>query len=95
MPKMSGKELAQHLLESRPETKVLYMSGYSENLVSHQGILDAGVALIEKPFAEESLLQRVRNPRRLPQHKVRRSHMRIACVKKGLNRDGEGPGGRR
>ncbi len=60
MPKMSGKELAQHLLESRPETKVLYMSGYSENLVSHQGILDAGVALIEKPFAEESLLQRVR-----------------------------------
>ncbi len=60
MPKMSGKELAQHLQKSRPETKVLYMSGYSENLVSHQGILDAGVALIEKPFAEESLLQRVR-----------------------------------
>ena len=36
------------------------MSGYSENLVSHQGILDADVALIEKPFAEESLLQRIR-----------------------------------
>lgn len=60
MPTMSGNELAQHLRMSRPEAKVLYMSGYSENLVSHQGILDADVALIEKPFAEESLLQRVR-----------------------------------
>lgn len=60
MPKMSGKELAQRLQQQRPEVKVLYMSGYSENLVSHQGILDADVALIEKPFAEESLLQRIR-----------------------------------
>ncbi len=60
MPKMSGTELAQHLRKSRPEAKVLYMSGYSENLVSHQGILDADVALIEKPFAEEGLLQRIR-----------------------------------
>ena len=60
MPKMSGKELAQHLRKCRPEARVLYMSGYSENLVSHQGILDADVALIEKPFAEESLLQRIR-----------------------------------
>jgi PAS domain S-box-containing protein len=60
MPKMSGKELAQHFLKDRPSTKVLYMSGYTENFVSHQGILDADVALIEKPFSEDALLGRVR-----------------------------------
>jgi two-component system cell cycle sensor histidine kinase/response regulator CckA len=60
MPKMSGRELAQQLQKRRPEIKVLFMSGYAENLVSHQGILDANVVLIEKPFSEEGLLQRIR-----------------------------------
>jgi two-component system, cell cycle sensor histidine kinase and response regulator CckA len=60
MPNMSGKELAQHLKQKRPDVKVLYMSGYTENFVSHQGILDADVALIEKPFAEDALVQRIR-----------------------------------
>jgi PAS domain S-box-containing protein len=60
MPKMCGKELAQQLQKNRPDIRVLYMSGYSELLVSHQGILDANVALIEKPFSEEGLLQRIR-----------------------------------
>jgi two-component system, cell cycle sensor histidine kinase and response regulator CckA len=60
MPKMSGKELAQHLEQRRPGIHVLFMSGYTEKLVSHQGILNPGVALIEKPFTEDALLQRVR-----------------------------------
>ena len=60
MPKMSGKELAQHLKQKQPGLKVLFMSGYTESFVSHEGILDADVALIEKPFAEAALLDRIR-----------------------------------
>jgi two-component system cell cycle sensor histidine kinase/response regulator CckA len=60
MPKMSGKELAQRLKQKQPGLKVLFMSGYTENFVSHQGILDADVALIEKPFVEATLLDRIR-----------------------------------
>jgi DNA-binding response OmpR family regulator len=44
----------------RPATKLLYMSGYSQDVIVHQGRLEAGVNLIEKPFAAENLLQRVR-----------------------------------
>ena len=50
MPGMNGRELAQRITSERPETKVLYMSGYTENAIGHNGTLDAGITLLQKPF---------------------------------------------
>jgi PAS domain S-box-containing protein len=61
MPGMSGKDLAGKMTEARPEVRVLYMSGYSEDVIVHQGALEPGVHLIEKPFAAEALLRKVRD----------------------------------
>ena len=60
MPGMNGRELAQRISEIRPNVKVLYMSGYTENVVGHNGTLDAGVRLLQKPFSLRSLKSRVR-----------------------------------
>jgi two-component system, cell cycle sensor histidine kinase and response regulator CckA len=60
MPQMSGPELAQALSQARPEMKVLFMSGYTDDLIAHHGMLNAGTILIEKPFDISSLLTKVR-----------------------------------
>ncbi len=60
MPRMSGPELGSRLRAFQPDVRILYMSGYSEDLVSRQGILESDADLIEKPFDEASLLFRVR-----------------------------------
>jgi CheY-like chemotaxis protein len=60
MPLQSGRELAGHLARERPGLKVLYISGYSDNIISRHGILDDGVHLLPKPFTPEQLLVRVR-----------------------------------
>jgi PAS domain S-box-containing protein len=60
MPGMNGRELAQRISEIRPNVKVLYMSGYTENVVGHDGTLDAGVRLLQKPFNLRDLKNRVR-----------------------------------
>ena len=60
MPGMNGRELAQRISEIRPNVKVLYMSGYTENVVGHDGMLDAGVRLLQKPFNLRDLKLRVR-----------------------------------
>ncbi|HLK38922.1 MAG TPA: ATP-binding protein [Polyangiaceae bacterium] len=59
MPQMTGVELAARLKEVRPETKVLYMSGYAEEAVERVGALDAAV-FIAKPFSSAALRQKVR-----------------------------------
>ena len=60
MPGMNGRELAQRISEIRPNVKVLYMSGYTENVIGHNGMLDPGVRLLQKPFNLRDLRSKVR-----------------------------------
>jgi PAS domain S-box-containing protein len=60
MPGMNGRELAQRISEIRPNVKTLYMSGYTENVIGHNGTLDAGVRLLQKPFNLRDLRSKVR-----------------------------------
>ncbi len=61
MPRMSGRELADKLSASRPEMKVLYMSGFTDKAIVHQGILDANVAFLQKPFSPQDLARKIRD----------------------------------
>jgi two-component system, NtrC family, sensor kinase len=59
MPGMNGRVLGDAAKQHRPGLKVLYMTGYSRNAIVHQGRLDPGVSLIQKPFSETALASRV------------------------------------
>ncbi len=56
MPGMQGKEVAERIRELHPDIGVLYMSGYTQGILGAQGVINAGITLIEKPFTQESLL---------------------------------------
>jgi PAS domain S-box-containing protein len=60
MPGISGRELADQLQRSHPGIKVLFMSGYTDEAISHHGVLVSGVAFLEKPFTPDILLRKVR-----------------------------------
>ncbi len=60
MPGMHGPELARELTVSRPGLRVLYVSGYSENDISEQGVVHAELELMQKPFSQDGLLRRIR-----------------------------------
>jgi two-component system cell cycle sensor histidine kinase/response regulator CckA len=60
MPEMSGRDLAQRLARQRPEIRVLFMSGHTENAIVHHGVLKPGIAFIQKPFRLETLVHKVR-----------------------------------
>jgi nitrogen-specific signal transduction histidine kinase/CheY-like chemotaxis protein len=60
MPEISGRELARSVAGLEPGIGVLYMSGYTDGVIAHHGVLDAGVAYIQKPFTADSLARKVR-----------------------------------
>lgn len=60
LPKLSGKDLADRLKKQRPETHIVYMSGYTEQAVLLHGVIDSGSRFIEKPFTQEILLWHIR-----------------------------------
>ena len=60
MPKMHGPELAKRVSSLYPETMVIYMSGYIENVIPHHGILEKGMEYIQKPFTVNELVRKVR-----------------------------------
>ena len=60
MPGMSGRELAESMLQKRPGLAILYMSGYEKEIIAQRGILERGMDLIEKSFSAEGLCHKVR-----------------------------------
>jgi len=61
MPGLGGRELAERLLASRPDTRVLYVSGYTDDAVVRKGVMADEVAFLQKPLSAEVLLRRVRD----------------------------------
>jgi len=59
MPGMNGKEMARQLAELRPGLKVLFMSGYSTEIVARRGIMESGIHFIQKPFDMNLLHQKI------------------------------------
>ena len=61
MPGMSGRQLASQILTARPEMKVVYMSGYNDDLLVHHEVLEPGVTLLQKPFDKVQLATKIRS----------------------------------
>jgi CheY-like chemotaxis protein len=61
LPGVNGRQLAEQAQHQRPGPKVLFTTGYSRNAIVHQGRLDPGIAMIQKPITQEGLAARVRD----------------------------------
>jgi len=60
MPEMNGKDLSTKMQSLYPNIRVLFMSGYTADVIAHQGVLNQGVQFLQKPFSKESLANKVR-----------------------------------
>ena len=60
MPEMSGRDLRERLAASRPNLKSLYMSGYTADVIACNGVLDAQVQFVRKPFTRDELAAKIR-----------------------------------
>jgi len=60
MPDMNGRELSRRLVENRPNLRTLYLSGYTDDAILHRGVLQQGVAFLQKPFSLRMLARKVR-----------------------------------
>jgi PAS domain S-box-containing protein len=60
MPKLGGSELVEQIHKMRPNLKVIYVSGYTEDTIGHHGVLDEGVNFIQKPYSLKGLTKRIR-----------------------------------
>ena len=60
LPKMNGKELADKIKKLKPDIKIIFMSGYTDETIVHQGILEAGIEFIQKPFSPNKFAEKVR-----------------------------------
>jgi FixJ family two-component response regulator len=60
MPEMNGRELAGQMTGLYPDIRLLFMSGYTANVIAHQGVLEKGVAFIQKPFSMADMTEKVR-----------------------------------
>jgi FixJ family two-component response regulator len=60
MPGMSGRQLADQVAALRPSIKIVYMTGYTDDMVVHHRILEPGIAVLQKPFTRQQLGAKVR-----------------------------------
>jgi len=60
MPEMNGRDLSEKIIDLYPDIRLLFFSGYTANVIAHQGRLDDGVAFIQKPFSIGDLTEKVR-----------------------------------
>ena len=60
MPEMNGRELYDNALNHRPDLRVLYMSGYTNDVIGHRGVLEKGIAYIQKPYSLRGLTEKIR-----------------------------------
>jgi YesN/AraC family two-component response regulator len=60
MPEMNGRDLAKNILSFCPGIRVLFMSGYTANVIARQGVLDPGVHFLQKPFSKQDLGAKIR-----------------------------------
>jgi FixJ family two-component response regulator len=61
MPGMGGRRVAEVIRATRPNLKVVYMSGYTDSAIVDHGILEPGVTFVQKPFATDALLRKIRD----------------------------------
>jgi signal transduction histidine kinase len=86
--KLRGRDVAEHIAARRPQVKILFMSGYTENSIVHHGRLDEGVNLIGKPFKREQLAAKVADVlgRPMPSQAIAMQRMNVVPIK-GQNHD--------